>query len=72
MRLVNQRRLGLDDLAGFDAAGADAELLGAAIDLGFHRAKVDAPTTASDIMRMRDVVSELRTLAADLTNLSHD
>src|SRR5271165_1422838 len=70
--LLEDLELGLDDFAALDAAGADAHSLGTAFHLGFHRAKVDAPTPASDVMRVRDVVSELRAFAADLTDLSHD
>ena len=65
--------LSLDDLAALDAAGAHADLLVAAvIELGLHRAQIDVPAPAGDVVRVRDVVAELRTLAADFTNLSHD
>ena len=65
--------LSLDDLAALDATGADADLLvRAALQLGLDRTQVHVPATAGDIVRVRDVVSELRTLAADFTNLSHD
>jgi hypothetical protein len=64
--------LRLNDFAGLDAAGADAQLLRAALNLGLDRAQVDVPAAACDIVRVRDIVSELRTLAADLTNLCHD
>jgi hypothetical protein len=64
--------LGFGDLTALDAAGANAQLLRSAINLGLYRAEVDAPAPAGDVMGVRDVVSELRTFAADLTNLSHD
>ena len=70
--LLEELELSLDDFAALDAAGADAHSLGAALDLGFHRAQVDAPPPASNVMRVRYVVSELRAFAADLTDLSHN
>jgi len=64
--------LRLDDLAGLDAAGADADALSAALDFGLHRTEVNVPAPAADVVRVRDIVSELRTFAADLANLCHD
>ena len=65
-------RLCLDDLAALDAAGADAQLLCAAFDLRFDRTKIDVPAPLGDIVRVRDVVTELRTFAANCADLSHD
>jgi hypothetical protein len=70
--LYDLSSLGFDDLAALDAAGADAQFLRAALNLGLHRAKIDAPAPPRHIVRMRDIVSELRAFAADLTDLSHD
>ena len=70
--LRDLRGLGLNDFAALDAAGADTQLLRHAIHFGFHGAKVNVPAPTCNVVRVRDVVSELRTLAADLTNLSHD
>jgi hypothetical protein len=68
---AEELELSLGDFAALDAAGADAHSPGAAFYLGFHGAKIDAPAPASNVVRMRDVVSELRAFAADLTDLSH-
>ncbi len=63
----------LDDFARLDAAGADANtLIAASRQLGLDRAKIDVPTPARNVVRVRDVVSELRTFAADIADLCHD
>jgi hypothetical protein len=64
--------LRLDDFASLDTAGADANALCAALDLGLDWAKVDVPAAAGDVVGVRNIISELRTFAADLANLSHD
>jgi hypothetical protein len=66
------RELCLFDLAALDAAGADAQALGSAIDLCLHRAEIDVPAPLGDVVRVRDVITELRAFAADIANLSHD
>ena len=63
--------LGLEDLAALDAGGADAHLAGAALDLCPNGTQIDIPPTARHVVRMRDVVTELRTFLADCTNLRH-
>lgn len=68
----NGARLCLDDFAALDAAGADTQLLCAAFDLSLDRAKIDVPAPLSDVVRVRDVVTELRAFAADFADLSHD
>lgn len=64
--------LRFDDFAALDAACADAQLARSACDLGLDGTQVHAPATAADVMRMRDVVAELRTFTADFTDLCHD
>jgi hypothetical protein len=64
--------LAFDDLAGLDAAGADAHALAAAIDLGLDGLQVDVPATAGGVVGVRDVVAELRAFAAKITFLCHD
>lgn len=64
--------LRLGDLAALDAACAHAQLARSATDLGLDRTQIDAPAAAADVVRVRDVVAELRTLTADFTNLCHD
>ncbi len=67
-----ERRSSFDDLAGLDAAGANADALRAAFHLGLDRAQVHVPPAAGNVMRVGDVISELRTFAADMANLCHD
>ena len=64
--------LALDDFAGLDAAGADANALASSIHLGLDWLKVDVPATASRIVGVRDVVAKLRAFAAEFTFLCHD
>ena len=64
--------LRLDDFAGLDAASADPDALVAALHLGFDRVQVDVPAPTSDVVRVGNVVAELRLLAANFTNLCHD
>jgi hypothetical protein len=66
------RKLSLYDLAALDAAGADAQLPGAALYLRLNGTKIDVPASPGDVMRVRDVVSKLRAFAADFADLSHD
>ena len=40
--------------------------------LGFDRTKIDIPPALGNIVRMRDLVTELRTFAAEFANLSHN
>src|SRR4051812_29977941 len=63
---------GFYDLACLDAAGAHANPLVAAAHLGLDGPKVDVPTAFGNVVRVRDLVTELRAFAADCANLSHD
>lgn len=64
--------LALYDLAGLDAAGADAYALAGAVDDGLDGLQVHVPATARGVVGVRDVVTELRSLAAKFTYLCHD
>lgn len=65
--------LGFNDFAGLNAAGADANaLVGPGRELCLDRAKIDIPATAGDVMRVRNVVAELRAFAADVAYLCHN
>jgi hypothetical protein len=64
--------LAFNDFAGLDAAGADANALAAAVDLGFDGLEVYVPTTPRGVVGVGDVVAELRTFAAEITFLCHD
>jgi hypothetical protein len=61
-----------DDFAGFDAAGADAHALAAAVDFGLDRLEVYVPAAPGGVVGVRDVVAELRALAAEITFVCHD
>jgi hypothetical protein len=69
---LNREGLALDDLAGLDAAGADADALGGALDDSLDRLQVHVPATPGGVVGVRYIVAELRTLAAKITFLSHD
>jgi hypothetical protein len=66
------RRLALDDFAGLDAAGANADTLAATVDLGFDGLEVDVPAATGGVVGVRDVVAELRAFAAEITFVCHD
>jgi hypothetical protein len=59
------------NLPGFQAGGADANPLVASADFRVNGTKVHVPAPASHIVSVTHLVSELRTLAADITNLCH-
>ena len=63
---------GFDDLAAAKAPGADSDPFGGCTDFGSNRAKVHIPTPTAHIVSVADGVSELRPLAADVTNLCHE
>ena len=65
-------RLCLGDLAALDAAGADADALGSAVDQGLDGLQIDVPAPAGDVVRVGDVVTELRAFAANIAYLCHD
>jgi hypothetical protein len=66
-----ESELRFNDLAGFDAAGADANPFVSAIHLSLDRPKIHIPAALGYIVRVRNLVSELWTFTADLANLSH-
>ena len=63
--------LGLDDLAAAQTRGADANALCPAFHFGTDGAQIDVPAPLGHVMGVADVVSKLRPLAANLTNLCH-
>ena len=64
--------LSLGNLAGLDAAGADADALRGAVDQGLDSLQIDVPAAARNVVRVRDVVTELRAFAANIAYLCHD
>ena len=65
------RELGAGYLAGLDAGGADVQALGSGTDHGANPLNVRVPTTLGAPVRVRDVVAEAGTLAADIAGGSH-
>jgi hypothetical protein len=66
------KSLTFDDFAGLDAAGADANALASAVDFGFDGLEVDVPAATGGVVGVRDVVTELRAFAAEITFVCHD
>jgi hypothetical protein len=64
--------LRLDDFAGLDAAGADADSLAGRVYLRLDRLEINIPAATRDVVRVGHVVAELRLLAANFTYLCHD
>ena len=69
---MNRERLALEDFAGLDAGRANANALANTVHNSLDRLQVWVPATARDVVRVRDVISELRTFAANITYLCHD
>ncbi len=65
-------QLSLDDFTGLDAAGADANALVPAWYLSFNRTQIDVPAALRNVVRVRNLVTELRAFAAEFANLCHD
>ena len=59
------------DLAGFEAAGADPDSLRLAVHPGVNRLQVDVETPLPDVVRVADGIAESRFLAAYFASLSH-
>lgn len=66
------KKLRLDHFAGLNAPGADANALARRVHLGLDRLQIDVPAATGNVVRVRDIVTELRLLAADFTDLCHD
>jgi hypothetical protein len=62
---------GFDDFAGLEAAGADADALGAARDYGANGLKIRVEAAVSAIVGVADLMTELRPFAAHFTALGH-
>ena len=68
---LTAHRLRFDDFAATQAGGADANALGSAANFGVDRPQIDIPAPLGHVVRVTDIVSELRPLAADFTNMCH-
>src|SRR5207248_1062008 len=64
-------RLRLRNLTALQAISADAHPLGCAVHTRAHRPQINVPAAIAHVVRMRNVVAELRLLAANITNLCH-
>jgi hypothetical protein len=64
--------LAFDDFASLDTAGADANALASAVDLGLDGLEVHVPAAPGGVVGVRDVVAELRAFAAKITFVCHD
>ena len=62
---------GLDDLAGFDALGADPNALDAAIHHGAHPLQIGQPAAFGQVVRVAHIVTVARFLATNFTNSRH-
>src|SRR5512138_1482496 len=62
----------LQDLAGLEAAGADADVADLAVHVGANRPEVGERPGLGLVVRVGDLVPDERTLAADVTTTSHD
>jgi hypothetical protein len=68
---MNERESGLGHFAGLDAVSANAQPLVRAFHYCAHWTQVHIPAPAADIVSVADLVSKLRSFAADFTNLCH-
>jgi len=57
---------GFDDFAGLQAARTDADALGATADERAHRLQVRVEAAVRAVIRVRNAMTELRSLAADI------
>lgn len=64
--------LSFGDFASLNAAGADANALVAATYLCLDRAQIHIPAPPAHVVRMGNVIPELRPFAANLTYLCHN
>ncbi len=63
--------LRLHDFAAAQAGSTNADPLVRAADFRVNRAQIDVPAPLRHVMRVADVISKLRLLAAHCTHLSH-
>ena len=63
---------GLGDFSSADAGSADAHPAIAGCGGSLNRLQIDVPAATAYVVRVTDAVTELRTLAAYLTNLCHN
>jgi hypothetical protein len=64
--------LRLNHFAAAQTGSADAYVLGSGSHPGVNRAQIDVPAPLTHVVRVADRISELRPLAADITNSCHN
>ena len=64
--------LRLNDFAAAQTGRADADVLGRGSHFGVNRAQIDVPAPFTYIVGVANGVSELRPLAANITNSCHN
>jgi hypothetical protein len=64
------RRFG--NLSALDAVSANANPLRGAVYQRLYGLQIGIPAPASDVMRVRNVIAELRTFTANVAYLCHD
>ena len=64
--------LRFDHFATAQTRSADAHVLGSGSHLGVNGAQVDVPAALAHVVGVADGISELRPLAADITNSCHN
>jgi hypothetical protein len=70
--LLRLNLLCFNHFAAAQTGSADAHVLGSGSHLGVNRAQIDVPAPLADIVGVADGISELRPLAADITNSCHN
>jgi hypothetical protein len=63
--------LRLNHFAAAQTRSANANMLGSLTHPGMNRAQIDVPAPLAHIVGVADRISELRPLAADITNSRH-
>jgi hypothetical protein len=66
------RSLAFDDLAGLDASRAHAHTLADAVHLSLDGLQIHVPAAPGGVVGVGDIVTELRTFAAEFTFSCHD
>src|SRR5208282_6456890 len=64
--------LRLNHFAAAQTGSADAHVLGRSAHLRVNRPQIDVPAPFADVVSVTDGISELRPLAADITNSCHN
>lgn len=69
--LLGRELRGSNDLAGFNARGADVQALGGLANQGTNSLDIGIPATLGASVRVRNIVPEAWALSADIAVCSH-